>query len=73
VDRLLAQVVSRALRRGMRSDPMWLVVGVAGWLVLRARSRPDPLYWSGRIEPGERIEISTFDPFEQASWDQGEV
>lgn len=62
MDRLLATIVVRAMRRGMRGEPLWLAVGVGAWLVRRARKRGDEKVWSGRIEPGERLLITSVDP-----------
>lgn len=46
----------------MRGEPLWLAVGVGAWLVRRARKRGDEKVWSGRIEPGERLLITSVDP-----------
>ncbi|MGA2036816.1 MAG: hypothetical protein ABSH04_04440 [Acidimicrobiales bacterium] len=62
MDRLLGTVVSRALRRGLRGEPLWLAVGVGAWLWRRGRHRAPQTIWSGRVEPGARLLISTLDP-----------
>jgi hypothetical protein len=61
VDRLLATIVSRAMKRGLRGEPLWLVVGAGAWLFRRARQKSDETIWRGRIEPGEHLEIRAFD------------
>ena len=62
MDRHLAQLVSRAMRRGFAGEPVWLAVAVAAWLVRRARNRPAPVVWKGKVSPGERLVIATVDP-----------
>jgi hypothetical protein len=62
MDRLLRTLVSRAARRGLAGEPVWLAVAAAAWLVRRARSQRDEVVWSGRVEPGERIVIAVGDP-----------
>jgi hypothetical protein len=62
MDRLLSRLVRRALRRGLAGEPVWLAVGVAAWLVRRARNRGPDVVWSGRLEPGERLVISSRGP-----------
>jgi len=62
VDRLLGAVISRAMRRGLRGEPVWLVLGVGAWLLRRARQRRDQTVWSGRIQPGQRLIIRALDP-----------
>jgi len=62
VDRILSSVITRALRRGMAGEPAWLAVGVAVWLVRRARRRPPAVVWSGRVSPGDRLLITTSGP-----------
>lgn len=62
MDRLLARLVSRAVRRGLAGEPLWLVVGVAAWLVRRARNRGPDVVWSGTLTPGERLVITSRGP-----------
>ena len=62
MDRLLRTVGSRALRRGMNGDPIWLAAGVALWLVRRARQKGPEVIWSGKVSPGQRLTIVTSDP-----------
>jgi hypothetical protein len=62
MDRLLRSVGSRALRRGMGGEPIWLAVAIALWLVRRARSQGPEVVWKGRVEPGQRLEIITSEP-----------
>jgi len=58
VDRVLRLLTSRAARRGMGGEPVWLAVAAAAWLVRRARSRRDEVVWSGRVEPGQRLVVA---------------
>lgn len=62
MDTLLSRVVSRALRRGLAGEPLWLAVGVAAWLVRRARNRGPDVVWSGRLEPGQRLVVVSRGP-----------
>jgi hypothetical protein len=61
MDRILRSVVSRAMRRGMNGDPVWLAAGVALWLVSRARRSGPDVVWKCRVKPGERLIISASD------------
>lgn len=62
MDSLLSKVVSRALRRGLAGEPVWLAVGVAAWFVRRARNRGPDVVWSGRLEPGQRLVVVSRGP-----------
>jgi hypothetical protein len=62
MDRLLGQVVSRALRRGIRGEPLWLAVGVGAWLWRRARNPASRPIWKGRVEPGQQLLVTMRDP-----------
>jgi len=62
VDRLLRSLVSRAARRGLAGEPLWLAVAGAAWLVRRGRTRREAPAWSGRLMPGERLVIAVSDP-----------
>jgi hypothetical protein len=62
VDRLLRTLVSRAMRRGLAGEPVWLAVAAAAWLVRRSRDRRDAVVWSGRVQSGERLVIAVTDP-----------
>ena len=62
MDGLLSRLVSRAMRRGLAGEPVWLAVGVAAWLVRRARAKsPEPV-WSGRVSPGDRLVVTVRGP-----------
>jgi len=61
VDRLLRTLVTRAWRRGVAGEPLWLAVAGAAWLVRRGRTRRDAPAWSGRLSPGERLVIAVSD------------
>jgi hypothetical protein len=64
MDWILAALVSRAIRRGRAGDPLWLAVGAAAWMLRRTLKDNDKsrVAWSGRISPGERLQISVGDP-----------
>ena len=61
MDRLLGQVVSRALHRGMRGEPLWLAVGVGVWVWRRARHPAPRTVWSGRVRPGQQLLVTVPD------------
>jgi hypothetical protein len=58
VDRLLGALVSRAARRGWGGEPLWLAVAAAAWMVRRTLKSREPVAWSGRLQPGERLVIA---------------
>jgi hypothetical protein len=62
VDRVLATLVSRAFRRGVRGEPLWLAVGAGLWLVRRMRNKDDSVVWSGKLDPGQKLVIRTREP-----------
>ncbi len=62
MDTFLAAVVTRAMRRGMKGEPLWLAVGVGAWLIRRSRKKGEEKVWSGRLEPGQRLVITSTDP-----------
>ncbi|HUC36275.1 MAG TPA: hypothetical protein VMR97_04045 [Acidimicrobiales bacterium] len=62
MDRLLGTLVTRAFRRGLRGEPLWLAVAAGAWLVRRARQQPAQPVWSGRIGPGDRLVIEATNP-----------
>lgn len=62
MNRLLGTLVSRAVRRGIAGEPLWLAVAAAAWLVRRSRrTDPDPL-WRGRLRPGEHLDVRVHGP-----------
>ena len=62
MDRLLRSLVTRALRRGVAGEPIWLAVALGAWMVRRARRSKSELVWQGRVEPGQRLVVTTIDP-----------
>jgi hypothetical protein len=62
VDRLLRLLGSRAWRRGVAGEPVWLAVAGALWLVRRGRRANDEVVWSGRVGPGQRVVVAVTDP-----------
>jgi len=71
MDRVLRLLVSRAARRGLAGEPVWLAVAAAAWLVRRTRARGAPVVWRGKVGPGERLEIVTIDPRAPGAADSG--
>ena len=61
MDRILRVLVTRAMQRGRAGEPIWLAVAGAAWLVRRSLKNRDPVAWSGRVHPGERLVISVGD------------
>jgi hypothetical protein len=62
VDRILRTIASRSLKRGMAGEPIWLAVALGIWLVRRARRAGPELLWEGKVEPGQRLVVTTMDP-----------
>jgi hypothetical protein len=62
MDRLLRSLATRALRRGMAGEPIWLAVAIGVWLVRRARRAGPEVIWEGRVEPGQRLVVTTSEP-----------
>jgi hypothetical protein len=61
VDRLLGVLVRRAANRGRGGEPLWLAVAAAAWMVRRTLKSREPVAWSGRLHPGERLVIAIGD------------
>jgi len=61
MDRLLGTLASRALRRGLRGEWMWLAVGVGAWSWQRARRRSSSPIWSGKVRPGQQLLVTPRD------------
>lgn len=62
MDRLLRTLVSRAFRRGLAGEPIWLAVAVGVWLVRRGRNKGPEVIWEGRVSPGQRLTVTATDP-----------
>jgi hypothetical protein len=59
VETFLRYVQLKAFGRGMRGyNTAWFVVGVAVWMLLRARRGEDVVYRT-KLLPGERLVISS--------------
>jgi hypothetical protein len=59
METLLRYFQVKAFGRGMRGhNTAWFVVGVAAWLLLRARRSEDVVYRT-KLHPGERLVISS--------------
>jgi hypothetical protein len=62
VDTLLRYIQVRAFRRGLRGyHSAWVVVGVAVWMINRARNADDVIYRT-KLKPGEQLTVSTSKP-----------
>ena len=58
METLLSYIQVRAFGRGMRGyNTAWFVVGVALWMLIRARRSEDVVYRT-KLLPGERLVIS---------------
>ncbi len=62
MDRLLRTLATRALKRGLAGEPIWLAVAVGVWLVRRGRRAGGEVIWQGRVSPGQRLVVTTTDP-----------
>ncbi|HEY5097409.1 MAG TPA: hypothetical protein VII46_05140 [Acidimicrobiales bacterium] len=62
MDTLLRYIQVRALGRGLRGyHTAWVVVGVAIWMINRARHADDVVYRTV-LKPGERLVVRTSKP-----------
>ncbi|MFZ0664949.1 MAG: hypothetical protein WAM97_04285 [Acidimicrobiales bacterium] len=62
VDKALKTLVTRSFRRGWAGEPIWIAVGVAAWLVTRSRRKDSPVVWSGPLQVGDRLVITSRGP-----------
>ncbi|MGO8869969.1 MAG: hypothetical protein ACLQPH_00950 [Acidimicrobiales bacterium] len=62
MDNLLRYLQLKAFGRGLRGyHTAWLVVGVAVWMINRARNQNDVIYRT-ELKPGERLLVQTSKP-----------
>jgi hypothetical protein len=62
VDNLLRYLQLKAFGRGLRGyHTAWLVIGVAAWMINRARHQDDVVYRTV-LKPGERLIVKTSRP-----------
>jgi hypothetical protein len=62
MDSLLRYIQLKAFGRGFRGyHSAWLVVGVAVWMLNRARNQNDVVYRT-ELKPGERLIVRTIRP-----------
>jgi hypothetical protein len=62
MDTLLRYIQVKAFGRGFRGyHTAWIVVGVAVWMVNRARNQNDVIYRT-ELKPGERLIVKTSKP-----------
>lgn len=62
IDKQLARLVSRSFRRGLAGEPVWLAVGAVAWLVVRSRRKDKPIVWSGTLDEGQQLVITSRGP-----------
>jgi hypothetical protein len=59
VDYLLRRLVKVATRKGMRGEHWaWFALAAGAYVLQRARRRPDPIVYSRRVAPGDRLLVS---------------
>ncbi len=58
MDSILQYFQLRAFGRGLRGHSAWIVLGVAIWMLNRAR-HPDDVIYRTELKPGERLIVST--------------
>jgi len=62
MDTLLRYIQVKAFGRGLRGyHTAWIVVGVAVWMINRARNESDVIYRT-ELKPGERLFVKTSKP-----------
>ncbi len=62
MDTFLRYIQVRAFGRGLRGyHSAWVVVGVAIWMINRARNADDVIYRT-KLKPGERLTVETSKP-----------
>jgi hypothetical protein len=71
VDRLLRLLATRAKKRGLAGEPIWLAVAAGVWLIRRARNSAPEVIWQGRVAPGQRLTVTTTDPATPGGPDKG--
>jgi hypothetical protein len=63
MDLLLRRLIRSAARRGMSGEHWaWFVIAGAALVLRRARRRQDPLVYSSRVAPGDRLLVSVQSP-----------
>jgi hypothetical protein len=65
MDSLLRYFQVRAFGRGFGGHSAWIVVGVALWMLIRARNQDDVVYRT-ELKPGERLMVRTVKPASQS-------
>ena len=67
MDSLLRYLQLKAFGRGLRGyHSAWLVVGVAIWMITRARNRQDVIFRT-KLMPGDRLVIGSSEPSSPSS------
>ena len=63
MDYLLRRLVKTATRRGMRGEHWaWFALAAGAYLLQRTRRREDPLVYSRRVSPGDRLLVTIRSP-----------
>lgn len=63
MERILRYLLKNGFRRGFRGEhPIWFVVGVSAWLLIRARRHDDDVVYRTVLRPGERLAVVTREP-----------
>ena len=69
MESILRYIQLKAFGRGMRGyNTAWFVVGVAVWMLLRAR-RSEEVVYRTKLNPGERLVVSSSPPGSSSSTD----
>ncbi len=58
----LSRISTYGVKRGLKGDAVWLVIGVISWLLLREKSRLLRPVWRGKVRAGEKIEVNVLSP-----------
>lgn len=66
MDSLLHYLQIKAFGRGFGGHRAWIVVGVALWMLNRARNQNDVIYRT-ELKPGERLIVTTTKPSSPSS------
>ena len=67
MDTILRYIQLKAFGRGLRGyHTAWVVVGVAVWMINRARNQSDVIYRT-KLKPGESLIVRTKSPSSAAS------
>ncbi len=54
----LSRISAYGIKRGIKGDVVWLVIGIVSWLFLREKVKLLRPIWRGKVKAGERIELT---------------